>query len=171
MRGALISALSSPPEVTDLDEPQAGRGEILVSIEAVALNPLDISVGSGRFYGGHPPLPYVPGCEAVGRTDGDSLVYLFGEDRGVTARAEALAPEPMGQEHHVLLAGLILIGSEITPKEHPFAQHAMPAGRDLSRDDDLRRVADREIQRTARPEGLQSLERCGSFFPLEILGR
>ena len=49
MRGALISALSSPPEVTDLDEPQAGRGEILVSIEAVALNPLDISVGSGRF--------------------------------------------------------------------------------------------------------------------------
>jgi NADPH:quinone reductase-like Zn-dependent oxidoreductase len=70
MRGALISALSSPPEVTDLDEPQAGSGEILVSIEAVALNPLDISVGSGRFYGGHPPLPYVPGCEAVGRTEG-----------------------------------------------------------------------------------------------------
>jgi NADPH:quinone reductase len=85
MRGALISALSSPPEVTDLDEPQAGSGEILVSIEAVALNPLDISVGSGRFYGGHPPLPYVPGCEAVGRTDGDALVYLFGEGRGVTA--------------------------------------------------------------------------------------
>jgi NADPH:quinone reductase len=85
MRGALISALSSPPEVTDLDEPQAGSAEILVSIEAVALNPLDISVGSGRFYGGHPPLPYVPGCEAVGRTDGDALVYLFGEGRGVTA--------------------------------------------------------------------------------------
>ena len=85
--------------------------------------------------------------------------------------AEALAPEPMGQEHHVLLAWLILIGSEITPKEHPFAQHAMPAGRDLSRDDELRRVACREIQRPAGPEGLQILERCGSFVPLERLGR
>ena len=71
----------------------------------------------------------------------------------------------------MLLAWLILIGSEITPKEHPLAQHAMAAGRDLPRDDDLRHVAGRQIQRTARPEGLQSLERCGSLFPLEILGR
>jgi NADPH:quinone reductase-like Zn-dependent oxidoreductase len=60
MRGALISTLSSPPEVTELDEPQAGSGEILVSIQAVALNPLDVNVGSGR-------------------------VYLFGDGRGVTA--------------------------------------------------------------------------------------
>ena len=71
----------------------------------------------------------------------------------------------------MLLAWLILIGSEITPKPDPFAQHAMPAGRDLSRDDELRRIACREIQRAAGPEGLQSLERGRSFFPLEILGR
>jgi NADPH:quinone reductase len=77
MRGALITALSSPPEVTDLDDVDGVR------IEAVALNPLDVNVGSGRFYGGHPPLPYVPGCEAVGRRDDDAAVYLFGEGRGV----------------------------------------------------------------------------------------
>jgi hypothetical protein len=89
----------------------------------------------------------------------------------VAIGAEALTPEPMGQDHHVLLARLILIGSEIPPKPHPFAQHAMPAGRDLSRDDELRRVAGREIQRPAGPEGLEILERLGSPFPLEILGR
>jgi NADPH:quinone reductase-like Zn-dependent oxidoreductase len=77
MRGALITALSSPPEVTDLDDVDGVR------IEAVALNPLDVNVGSGRFYGGHPPLPYVPGCEAVGRRDDGAAVYLFGEGRGV----------------------------------------------------------------------------------------
>jgi NADPH:quinone reductase len=77
MRGALITTLSSPPEVTDLDDVDGIR------IEAVALNPLDVNVGSGRFYGGHPPLPYVPGCEAVGRRDDGTAVYLFGEGRGV----------------------------------------------------------------------------------------
>jgi hypothetical protein len=45
----------------------------------------------------------------------------FGDDwmPDVGIRAEALAPEPVGQEHHVLLAWLILIGSEITPKNTP----------------------------------------------------
>ena len=80
MRGALITELGSPPEPADLDEPQ---GEQVVTVEAVALNPLDISVCAGVFYGGHPPLPYVPGCEAAGRTEDGTLVYLFGDGRGV----------------------------------------------------------------------------------------
>ncbi len=57
----------------------AGEGPI--EIVAVALNPLDLAVAAGRFYGGHPPLPYVPGCEAIGRRDGEH-VYLFGEGWG-----------------------------------------------------------------------------------------
>jgi len=78
MRGAVINALSTPPEVAELDDVDGIR------IEAVALNPLDVSVGRGLFYGGHPQLPYVPGCEAVGRTVEGRLVYLFGEGRGIT---------------------------------------------------------------------------------------
>jgi NADPH2:quinone reductase len=58
----------------------AGGGA--VEIAAVALNPVDLAVAAGRFYGGHPPLPYVPGCEAVGRLDG-RRVYLFGDGRGI----------------------------------------------------------------------------------------
>ena len=77
MRAAQIVELGSPPLVVEVDDVDGIR------IEAVALNPLDISVGSGFFYGGHPPLPYTPGCEAAGRTDDGTLVYLFGEAYGV----------------------------------------------------------------------------------------
>lgn len=76
MRAARISGLGSPPEAVVVE----GEGEL--EILAVALNPLDLAVAGGRFYGGHPPLPYVPGCEAVGRRDGER-VYLFGEGRGL----------------------------------------------------------------------------------------
>ena len=75
MRGARIAELGKPPEAVDMD----GGGAI--EILAVALNPVDLAVAAGRFYGGHPPLPYVPGCEAVGRRDGERL-YLFGEGWG-----------------------------------------------------------------------------------------
>jgi NADPH2:quinone reductase len=78
MRAAQIRELKQPPELVELDD----GGEI--AIEAVALNPLDIAVGSGVFYGGHPPLPYAPGCEAAGRTADGRLVYLFGGGRGTT---------------------------------------------------------------------------------------
>jgi NADPH:quinone reductase len=76
VRGALVEELGKPPEVVQLDDD--GPVEIL----AVALNPLDLAVGSGRFPGGHPPLPYVPGCEAVGRIEGERM-YVFGEGFGV----------------------------------------------------------------------------------------
>lgn len=76
MRAAQIVELTSPPRVVELPDVDGVR------IEAVALNPLDIAVGSGVFYGGHPSLPYVPGCEAAGRLEDGTLVYLFGEGRG-----------------------------------------------------------------------------------------
>jgi NADPH2:quinone reductase len=77
MRGARINALKELPEPVELPDVDGIR------IEAVALNPLDVAVGSGAFYGGHPPLPYVPGCEAAGRRADGTLVYLFGDGRGV----------------------------------------------------------------------------------------
>jgi NADPH2:quinone reductase len=75
VRAAQIVELGKPPEPSDVE------GDGPVEILAVALNPLDLAVAAGRFYGGHPPLPYVPGCEAVGRRDGER-VYLFGEGLG-----------------------------------------------------------------------------------------
>jgi len=77
MRAAHVRELKAPPEPVEVE------GSGTVAVEAVALNPLDVAVGSGAFYGGHPPLPYAPGCEAVGRTEDGELVYLFGDGRGI----------------------------------------------------------------------------------------
>jgi NADPH2:quinone reductase len=79
VRGAQILELGQPPQPAELEEPD---GASTVEIEAVALNPLDLNVARGVFYGGHPPLPYVPGCEAVGR-EGGRRVYLFGDGHGL----------------------------------------------------------------------------------------
>jgi NADPH2:quinone reductase len=62
---------------------------VVLEVLAAPLNPLDVAVAAGRFYGGHPPLPYVPGCEAVGRVDG-RLVWAFGGGLGL-ARDGTLA--------------------------------------------------------------------------------
>lgn len=77
MLAARIVELGSAPQVVDVPDADGVR------IEAVALNPLDVAVGSGLFYGGHPPLPYVPGCEAAGTLADGTRVYLFGEGHGV----------------------------------------------------------------------------------------
>lgn len=77
MRAAQVAELGATPEVVELE------GDGAVEIRAVALNPIDVAVANGRFYGGHPPLPYVPGSEAVGLVEGMRL-HLHGENRGIT---------------------------------------------------------------------------------------
>lgn len=89
MRAARILELGGAPGLADVPEPEAADREI-VEVLAVALNPLDLAVAAGRFYGGHPPLPYVPGCEAVVRTDDGNRVYVFADGLGV-ARDGTLA--------------------------------------------------------------------------------
>ena len=92
-----IRRLKTEPVVVDVDD--VGGTEIL----AVALNPLDLAVANGVFYGGHPPLPYVPGCEAVGRSDEGDLVYLFGDGRGIAR--DGFAAERVNANGLVLPAG------------------------------------------------------------------
>lgn len=79
MRAALIRELGALPEVGEAPEPEAGPDEVVVEVVAAALNPIDVNVGAGRFHGGHPAFPYVPGCEGVGREAGsDRLVWAYG---------------------------------------------------------------------------------------------
>src|SRR5688572_21124116 len=67
MRAALIREAGHPPElVEDHAEPQ---GELVAEVTAAPLNPVDLSIASGRFYAGPPNAPYVPGAEGVGRTE------------------------------------------------------------------------------------------------------
>ncbi|MFZ0385123.1 MAG: zinc-binding alcohol dehydrogenase family protein [Solirubrobacteraceae bacterium] len=113
MRAALITKLGDPPNVVDRPEVAGADsdGDVPIEVLASALNPIDIAVASGRFFAGHPPLPYVPGAEAVGRViadrpglDAGTLVYAAGaafgtgRDGGLAERAvaprEALVPLP-----------------------------------------------------------------------------
>ena len=86
MKAALISELGRPPTAGEAPEPGVESLEVL----AAPVNPVDRSVAAGQFYGGHPPLPYVPGCECVGREAGGRIVWTFGGGLGL-ARNGAMA--------------------------------------------------------------------------------
>ena len=103
MRAAVLRELGTPPELGDVPEPARSDGDTLVRVRAAPLNPIDIAVGSGRFYGGHPDLPYVPGSEAVGEVvESDSLkqgelVWVngagLGQKRDGTLAERVVAPD------------------------------------------------------------------------------
>ncbi len=86
MKAALVTELGRPPEVGEAPEPAGESIEVL----AAPLSPLDRAVALGRFYGGHPALPYIPGCECVGREPGGRVVWTFGGGLGL-ARNGAMA--------------------------------------------------------------------------------
>jgi NADPH:quinone reductase-like Zn-dependent oxidoreductase len=65
MRGALIERYGEPPVVRQIDDPRTD-GASLVEVTVAPLNPVDLSIASGKFYAGSPPTPYVPGGEGVG---------------------------------------------------------------------------------------------------------
>lgn len=107
MRAAVIPEIGRLPEVDDLPEPEPAEGEQLVELLAVPLNPIDVNVAAGRFYGGHPEPPFIPGCEGVGRVVGSGeLVWIHGGGLGVkhngclaervAAPAKAALPVPDG---------------------------------------------------------------------------
>jgi len=97
MRAAVITELGRPPEIADWPEPE---GETIYEIAAVSLNPVDINVGAGRYFGGHPELPYVAGCEGVGRAPDGTRVYLFSDGLGLSRDGllaeRAAAPADLG---------------------------------------------------------------------------
>jgi NADPH:quinone reductase len=79
LRAALVTQLGRPPQVGEAPEPD---GETL-AVLAAPINPVDVAVAAGRFYGGHPELPYVPGCECVGRNGSGRIVWTFGGGLGL----------------------------------------------------------------------------------------
>jgi len=89
LRAALITELGRLPEIGEAPDPVRGEGEALIRVEAVPLNPIDINAGAGRFYGGSAALPYVPGCEGVGRVveaetlEPGTLVWAHGAGMGL----------------------------------------------------------------------------------------
>src|SRR4051812_22127848 len=115
MRAALVEQIGQPPVVGEAGEPQRGEGQALVQVTAAAINPVDISVSLGKFYGGAPEVPYVMGREAVGRViEGERLEpgtqIWFQPPVGGTFAEYAIADEdqaialPEGTDHSLAAA-------------------------------------------------------------------
>jgi NADPH2:quinone reductase len=79
MRAAVIREVGALPEVADVAEPSGETIDVL----AAPINPIDLAVSRGILASGHPALPYVPGCEAVGRTGDGRLVWVFSGGLGM----------------------------------------------------------------------------------------
>ncbi|HEY4348280.1 MAG TPA: hypothetical protein VGM80_11885 [Gaiellaceae bacterium] len=85
MRAARQHEIGGTPTVDEIDSPE---GPGLVRVSASALNPIDVSIGTGRFYGGTPPTPYAIGSEVIGTTDDGRRVWV----RGRCLMAELVDP-------------------------------------------------------------------------------
>ncbi len=79
VKAALVTELGRPPAAGEAPEPTGESLEVL----AAPVNPVDRAVANGTFYGGHPPLPYVPGSECVGRETGGRMVWTSGGGLGL----------------------------------------------------------------------------------------
>jgi NADPH:quinone reductase-like Zn-dependent oxidoreductase len=63
------------PSAGEFAEPVASLGQAVVPVLAAGVNPVDISISAGRFYGGKPQLPSVVGREGVGLLDGRRVYF------------------------------------------------------------------------------------------------
>jgi NADPH:quinone reductase len=115
VRAAVVREIGSLPEAGEVPEPEASDGREPLEVLAAGLNPIDIAVAAGRYFGGHPELPYVPGAEGVARLPDGSLGYLHGDGLGTTrdgtfAERTLFAPEqafPVPEGLEPKLAGSI----------------------------------------------------------------
>ncbi|GIE00140.1 NADPH:quinone reductase [Paractinoplanes durhamensis] len=68
MLAVVANALGGPEvlRVTELPEPEAGPGQVLVRIRAVCVHPADLAATTGQIPGGPVPPPFLPGWDIAG---------------------------------------------------------------------------------------------------------
>lgn len=82
---AVLREYGEPPEFASFDAPPApGDGQLLIDVEVAGLNPVDVALGEQRYVVPPPPVPYVPGIEAVGRVAASGSQELTAGDRVYT---------------------------------------------------------------------------------------
>src|SRR5262245_36504311 len=89
MRAARLHEIGGIPRVDEVEEPD--EPDVLV-VTSSSLNPVDISTGQGRFYGGVPETPYVIGSEAVGPAADGRRLWYYGP-RTMAERAPLSLPD------------------------------------------------------------------------------
>jgi NADPH:quinone reductase len=79
MRTARIHAINGTLQLdTDVPDPVAGPGEVVVDLAFASVNPLDIWVSRGAPGAAAANLPWIPGTEASGHVDGKPVLVRGG---------------------------------------------------------------------------------------------
>ncbi len=97
MRAAVVREVGVGAELGEVVVPSGETIEVL----AAPINPIDVAVSRGALATGHPPLPYVPGCEGVGRTSDGRVVWIFGGELGRTANGAMAEHAAVGDAHAI----------------------------------------------------------------------
>ena len=102
MRAVRLHDVGGTPRVDQVDAPD---GPNVIAVTAAGLNPVDVAIGRGRFYGGTPPTPYVIGSEGVGTTiDGRRVWFRGGGTLAEFAASEHTFDVPNGVDDELALA-------------------------------------------------------------------
>ncbi|MEU4244577.1 zinc-binding dehydrogenase [Actinoplanes sp. NPDC026619] len=73
---AVLRVCGRPPSLEKRRPPVPGAGEVLITVAAAPITPLDLLCASGTSYFGTPATPYVPGVQGVGyREDGTPVWF------------------------------------------------------------------------------------------------
>ncbi|MEU1405642.1 zinc-binding alcohol dehydrogenase family protein [Streptomyces sp. NPDC005728] len=106
-----IHKLGEAPRPTAVPAPAPTADTVPIEVHAAGFNPVDKLITSGNWYGGNPPLPSIPGREAVGVVQADRGEWKAG-DR-VYFRMPANAPGTMAQTVNAAIASLIRAPSDL----------------------------------------------------------
>lgn len=93
MRAAVLEGVGGPERlvVSEVPEPEAGDGQVLVDVRAAGINFADVLIRLGR-YPQSPPLPTVLGSEVAGELDGERVMGFLPADGGGYAERAAVDP-------------------------------------------------------------------------------
>src|SRR5512132_2584734 len=70
MKAIVVREFGAPEvlKLEDVPDPSAGRGQVLVRVKAVGVNPVEVYIRSGT-YARKPALPYTPGTDIGGMVE------------------------------------------------------------------------------------------------------
>jgi len=106
---ALVANDYGPPSqltVTEVPDPEPGPGEVLIAVDAAALNPYDLKVLGGAMRDSRPvQFPYIPGMDGAGTVaavgaevtrfaGGEEVFGFFGQTPGTIAEYALIADSP-----------------------------------------------------------------------------